>query len=242
VRKPKQEKYAYDARVALWPSRDPIEERGGLNLYGMVGNNPVNLWDYLGLAYGEHLTKEEATALACAINNWLVDATIGNALIMWGDDDRSLTLSFVRRYMGKTGGVVNLSWSDIRNKGAASIKRANLRAPREVEQNGVWILPERTTGDLQTSVNRITLTYGRDANGFYGGFDDKFTFLDTRPDEGVDAEFPRLQDTGREVRCCWKGGNNISDKWMADLERYGFAKSFDVKARWRVKPFSEEGY
>jgi RHS repeat-associated protein len=30
-------------------NRDPIEERGGKNLYGMVGNNPVNYWDYLGL-------------------------------------------------------------------------------------------------------------------------------------------------------------------------------------------------
>jgi len=30
-------------------SRDPIEERGGLNLYGFVGNDPVNRWDALGL-------------------------------------------------------------------------------------------------------------------------------------------------------------------------------------------------
>ena len=33
-----------------WPNRDPFGERGGLNLYGMVGNSPVNYWDYLGLA------------------------------------------------------------------------------------------------------------------------------------------------------------------------------------------------
>ena len=33
--------------------RDPIEEEGGLNLYGFVRNNPVNAWDYLGLAYGD---------------------------------------------------------------------------------------------------------------------------------------------------------------------------------------------
>ena len=36
-------------------SRDPIEERGGLNLYGFVGNDPVNRWDALGLAFVEHL-------------------------------------------------------------------------------------------------------------------------------------------------------------------------------------------
>ena len=30
-------------------SRDPIEEQGGLNLYGFVNNDPVNKWDKLGL-------------------------------------------------------------------------------------------------------------------------------------------------------------------------------------------------
>lgn len=29
--------------------RDPKKEQGGLNLYGFVLNNPVNLWDYLGM-------------------------------------------------------------------------------------------------------------------------------------------------------------------------------------------------
>ena len=39
----------YDPLTGRWPSRDPIEERGGLNLYGFVGNNGVNGMDYLGL-------------------------------------------------------------------------------------------------------------------------------------------------------------------------------------------------
>jgi len=40
----------YNPNTGRWPNRDPIQEQGGLNLYGMVGNNPVNSWDYLGLA------------------------------------------------------------------------------------------------------------------------------------------------------------------------------------------------
>jgi hypothetical protein len=32
----------------VWPSRDPIGEEGGLNLYGFVQNNGVNKWDLLG--------------------------------------------------------------------------------------------------------------------------------------------------------------------------------------------------
>ena len=39
----------YDPVTGRWPSRDPIEEQGGINLYGFVGNDGVNRWDYLGL-------------------------------------------------------------------------------------------------------------------------------------------------------------------------------------------------
>ena len=40
---------AYDTDNGRWLSRDPIEEEAGLNLYGYVGNNPVNLTDPYGL-------------------------------------------------------------------------------------------------------------------------------------------------------------------------------------------------
>ena len=37
------------ARVDRWPSRDPIGERGGGNLYAFVRNNPIQWKDPLGL-------------------------------------------------------------------------------------------------------------------------------------------------------------------------------------------------
>ena len=40
----------YDPRNGRWLNRDPKEERGGLNLYSMLGNNPPNEIDVLGLA------------------------------------------------------------------------------------------------------------------------------------------------------------------------------------------------
>ncbi len=40
---------AYSSDLARWLSPDPIGEAGGVNLYGYVDNNPVNLWDPLGL-------------------------------------------------------------------------------------------------------------------------------------------------------------------------------------------------
>ena len=36
--------------IPCWPSRDPIEEEGGENLYGFVRNNSINWSDILGLA------------------------------------------------------------------------------------------------------------------------------------------------------------------------------------------------
>jgi hypothetical protein len=35
-----------------WPSRDPIEERGGLNLYGFVDNDSIRRFDLLGNCAG----------------------------------------------------------------------------------------------------------------------------------------------------------------------------------------------
>ena len=40
------------SRIPYWPSRDPIEEEGGANLYGFVGNNGLDREDILGLDYG----------------------------------------------------------------------------------------------------------------------------------------------------------------------------------------------
>ncbi len=41
----------YDPETGRWPSRDPIEESGGVNLYGFLGNYTVSKWDYLGWEY-----------------------------------------------------------------------------------------------------------------------------------------------------------------------------------------------
>lgn len=39
----------YNPNTGRWPSRDPVGERGGLNLYGFIGNNAIGRNDFLGL-------------------------------------------------------------------------------------------------------------------------------------------------------------------------------------------------
>ncbi len=39
----------YSPELGRWMSRDPIGEEGGLNLYGFVGGNPLNVVDFFGL-------------------------------------------------------------------------------------------------------------------------------------------------------------------------------------------------
>ncbi|MBK9989190.1 MAG: hypothetical protein IPP19_00240 [Verrucomicrobia bacterium] len=49
----------YSPNTGHWLSRDPIEEKGGVCLYGMVDNDPVNFVDAIGL---KKLTKTEGEA------------------------------------------------------------------------------------------------------------------------------------------------------------------------------------
>ena len=54
---------AYDANLGRWLSRDPIGEDGGIDLYGYVGNNPINLIDLLGLALKFASNADKATII-----------------------------------------------------------------------------------------------------------------------------------------------------------------------------------
>jgi len=61
----------YDPYAGRFISRDPIGETGGINLYGYVLNNPVNLWDPFGL------TDYNATQTRLILYRAYRDATEG---------------------------------------------------------------------------------------------------------------------------------------------------------------------
>lgn len=53
----------YDAQTGRFLNRDPIEEFGGLNIYGFVGNDTANRLDYLGLKTDEEKAQDFTFAM-----------------------------------------------------------------------------------------------------------------------------------------------------------------------------------
>ena len=59
--------------IPYWPSRDPIEEDGGMNLYGFVGNDGVDGSDFVGLDggaadnYSDYVARTQA---GISVEDW----------------------------------------------------------------------------------------------------------------------------------------------------------------------------
>jgi len=75
----------YDPQSGRWPNRDPIEEQGGYNLYGFVGNNSILSFDILGLlTYKWTVSGVVWSASTSVHNSWmtLVGASWGNSRLI----------------------------------------------------------------------------------------------------------------------------------------------------------------
>lgn len=64
----------YSSELGRWISRDLIEEQGGYNLYGMIGNNPLYGWDHLGLEEHKCTWKDRLKLLYESIKTGLETA------------------------------------------------------------------------------------------------------------------------------------------------------------------------
>lgn len=89
-----------------WLSRDPIEEQGGLNLYGYVGNNPFNYVDIYGLAPNQAGATNPTHVYWALLRNPSLDQLSESH---GGNQDRYF---FTERY----------GWVDIRHFGKAAHK------------------------------------------------------------------------------------------------------------------------
>ena len=68
----------YQSQTGRWINRDPIEEEGGVNLYGFVGNDGVGKWDLLGWQMGCKQYKRPPGTVACAGCHGTSDGSWGN--------------------------------------------------------------------------------------------------------------------------------------------------------------------
>jgi len=62
----------YDSDLGRWVSPDPAGEKGGVNLYGFVGNDPVRRRDYLGLVGQVEVTHWQPDRSRETGRKWLV--------------------------------------------------------------------------------------------------------------------------------------------------------------------------
>lgn len=71
---------AYDPELGRWLSADPIGEEGGMNLYGYVGNDPINGWDPYGLYEPGSLYKLIGGGLANGLANRMQIPQVGKEI------------------------------------------------------------------------------------------------------------------------------------------------------------------
>ena len=73
----------YSPQLGRWTKRDPSEEKGGVNLYGMTENNLISLFDEIGLAVCTRLPdlEKETTVGYLARTSWVYRPKILTRLI-----------------------------------------------------------------------------------------------------------------------------------------------------------------
>jgi RHS repeat-associated protein len=82
----------YSPTLGRFINQDPIEEQGGLNLYGFCGNNGINHWDYLGQSFFSSFFRSIGRAINSAMRGLRrflgkIDAVIAKNNINVGSGD-----------------------------------------------------------------------------------------------------------------------------------------------------------
>ena len=132
-----------------WLNRDPLEEQGGANLYGFVGNNPVSAYDILGLwgtdihyiatkrwAIADSYPQDAADTVATADDG--VDGGFTNPIFPWPLGDQSY--HFNRNPSGQ-GDSRLLHWVDHDGKARAACAKSVDNPILAANQLGVSLHP-----------------------------------------------------------------------------------------------------
>lgn len=110
----------YNPKDGRWLTRDPIQENGGLNLYGFVGNNPIIWFDLLGL--NKTITTNKNN---CSI-------TIAVDIIVYSSKKNLINEEDLKIVAKKIKTSINDRWSG-QKKGCCDVK---IKANVTTSQNG----------------------------------------------------------------------------------------------------------
>jgi RHS repeat-associated protein len=148
----------FSPMMGRWLSRDPIEERGGVNLYGFVGNDPVNQVDLLGLF-------PETPADLMPIQGTLIVFALAELFRMQGD---TLGAAGLMHYYYRTGVPLKLTRNDF--KMVEIMPEVNIMGHQKVAKAAFQILGKK---ENRIEVSDLTGGYqvtGRNGNNLLGNF------------------------------------------------------------------------
>ena len=122
----------YDPVTGRWPSRDPIEEEGGVNLYGFVGNDGIQFVDVAGTFGwpGSKKSKDQRPKKKPS-RAWMIcnrcKGTQGPMSCITQDDNGKISDPFTTNdpKLGKNNGNLPAGEYDIRSKPPSSMDPGN---------------------------------------------------------------------------------------------------------------------
>ncbi|MGN6644715.1 MAG: RHS repeat-associated core domain-containing protein, partial [Verrucomicrobiota bacterium] len=118
---------AYNPSSGRWLSRDPIEERGGLNLYGFDDNNPINEVDFQGLDANAFFPDAWQNGLDAAGHRLSIYLILEAAAFASDFRGRPMTSKFLFHYLAASGREIALTESEIKEiRGEPGFKKDEL--------------------------------------------------------------------------------------------------------------------
>ena len=166
----------YDPNTGRWPSRDPIEEEGGINLYAFVGNDGVNRWDRLGLV--------GSITVPGSSQGWRLGSSnpgpgIGDQINpggIRGDGMRNYTEWFDERFSSSLQAAKNAIKASVNTRvkalcpdmnGDPDVTSIDYGVTVEVQERygegGGWIQQKVQIGDLSVYIRNVSVTWDKEA-------------------------------------------------------------------------------
>ena len=147
----------YDPQLGRWLSRDPVEEKGGENLYGIVKNDPNNYWDKNGLLSFADIWNGfwDAVGIGNILGDWWDRGQAGSEIINDVSTLADPNASLADQVDAVTNAAANCAEAAGQNIDATNIRNFNNRA-----QPGLNAIGERS-GDYLGALRDLDRNWGR---------------------------------------------------------------------------------